>query len=414
MMALTDHIITTLQKINSSIKYLVFNVSSWFITSGTQFRPSQVKHSVSGCNYLSLVFLIMLCSHFQKVYDVITFYENSTSLYPYNGWSQKYRVEQIYLDRSDNYGVYCPGSQQADPNNAPDLLYSPPYIRGCVEGFYCAIPHIQYICMDIVFNLRPDQAVDCCSGTYKLGTQVISQFPIYVNDAKSLFLGYDGPVGRWKIAAKSDLQRVLSQQDFNGVTIYETCGSVNIKAKDTVRGWPRYTVSNKETFSPGIQCPFATMLPKPCPYSFYCPRSVKPLRQVCADIVFNQKSGVKTYGGDHSGTYKLDTRILNGFPIYVNAAKDRFLGYDATKQGGKWAISNMSVLSANGYALLASSKVSTTGVGFASNEFQLGDGGTAPSADPDPTHQWYDRYDIYYGSGAYNLCPQGWLRSEVD
>ena len=50
--------------------------------------------------------------------------------------------------------------------------------------------------------------------------------------------------------------------------------------------------------------------------------------EACQNLVFVTKAGDPNYA-NCNGTYVLDPRFLNGQPIYINAAKDRFIGFES-------------------------------------------------------------------------------------
>jgi hypothetical protein len=129
------------------------------------------------------------------------------------------------------------------------------------------------------------------------------------------------------------------------------------------------------------------MTPSLCAKGYYCPPASIPLTMACGDMTFTLKSGGNNYA-DCLGTYALDTRVLNGFPIYVNAAKSRFLGYHPS---GGWVITGTQWLS----EVLA---LQGSFGGFHWN----GPGGQ------DPTDTWVN-YEVSVGAelSAGVQCPEG-------
>ena len=64
-----------------------------------------------------------------------------------------------------------------------------------------------------------------------------------------------------------------------------------------------------------------------------------PACSQCQSLVFTLKPGDGNYA-DCDGTYVLDPRLLNGQPIYINAAKNRFIGF----AGFSWIITGTELL----------------------------------------------------------------------
>lgn len=263
--------------------------------------------------------------------DTIGFYDWAGSEDPFSGWNYYSVAYATSGAPAVPYGAYCPGSALISTDIG---YYAPPFLRACVNGYYCPIPSLQLACQDLVLTPKAGGATDG-AGTYALDARTLNGFPIYVNSAKGRFLGYH-PSGYWVLADAASLTKVLASQGaFAGL------GTSN--GSDPKVGWGGYTATNAVVFSGGLQCPLGTLTPKACSAGSYCPSVSAPAALPCQDLIFTAiPSGGVTYA-DGAGTYKLDVRVLNGFPVYVNTARGRFVGYHPS---GFWVMGASAGLSA--------------------------------------------------------------------
>jgi hypothetical protein len=126
-------------------------------------------------------------------------------------------------------GAYCPGSALISNDIG---YYAPPFLRACVNGYYCPDPSFQLGCKDLIFTANAGASPDG-TGTYALDVRVLNRFPVYVNAAKGRFIGYH-PSGYWVMAAASGLSSVLaSQSAFSGV--------LSSSSNDPKANWAGYT-----------------------------------------------------------------------------------------------------------------------------------------------------------------------------
>ena len=175
-------------------------------------------------------------------------------------------------------------------------------------------------CQSLVFasipgshnNLRPpeDANIDN-SGTYVRDPRLLNGEPIYINAAKSTFVGFSGYA--WMIAGIESLDGLLAGgEDFPGIDMNWD--------PSVLLAWDSYTVS----YSPSPVARGRCSSSWTCPSGYYLNQSSCASCQSVLTLVSKPDA---INHGNCDGTYVLDPRLLNGQPIYINAAKNRFIGF---------------------------------------------------------------------------------------
>ena len=195
----------------------------------------------------------------------------------------------------------------------------------CAAGFYIQVASCTS-CQNLLFTVKPNgDNYATCDGEYVLDPRTVNGKPIYINTANSRFLAYSS-TGGWVLTATQYLAGILaSGGSFGG---FHGNGNADPKV-----GWANYVVNFPQAPAALAACTSSWT----CPSGYYLDTTTC---SSCQNLVFVTKPSGNNYA-DCSGVYAVDSRTVNGKPVYINSAKSRFLAYS---RSGGWVITGTQYL----------------------------------------------------------------------